>query len=158
MNDKTERLAAEVIEGDRRSIARAITLIEAKGPVAASIIKGVYPYSGRASVIGVTGSPGVGKSTLVDRVTAIFRSQERTVGVLAVDPTSPFSGGAVLGDRVRMQMHAGDSGVFVRSMATRGQLGGLSRATSDAVVILDAAGFNVIILEKYTCKWVHIEF
>ena len=147
MNDKTKRLAAEVIEGDRRSIARAITLIEAKGPVAASIIKGVYPYSGRASVIGVTGSPGVGKSTLVDRVTAIFRSQERTVGVLAVDPTSPFSGGAVLGDRVRMQMHAGDSGVFVRSMATRGQLGGLSRATSDAVVILDAAGFNVIILE-----------
>ena len=157
MSDKTEQLVAEVIDGDRRAIARAITIVEDAGLMAESVIKGVYQRSGRASVIGVTGSPGVGKSTLVDRVIGILRSQERTVGVLAIDPTSPFSGGAVLGDRIRMQTHADDHDVFVRSMATRGQLGGLSRATSDAVVILDAAGFDVIVVETVGVGQAEIE-
>jgi LAO/AO transport system kinase len=140
-------LTPAVLAGDRRAMARAITLVESEGAAAAAIVKGVYHRSGRAYLIGVTGSPGVGKSTLVDRVTAAYRAGERTVGVLAVDPTSPFTGGAILGDRVRMQRHAGDAGVFVRSMATRGQLGGLARATGDAAVILDAAGFDVVIIE-----------
>lgn len=147
MCDKTDRLGAEIVGGDRRSVARAITVVEGKGPAAAALIRRIYPHSGKASIIGVTGSPGVGKSTLVDQATTIFRSRQRTVGVLAVDPTSPFSGGAVLGDRLRMQLHAPDPGVFVRSMATRGKLGGIASASSDAAVILDAAGFDVIILE-----------
>ena len=147
MNTDADRLTGAVLTADCRAIARAITMVEAEGRSAAAIIKAVYPRSGRAYVIGVTGAPGVGKSTLVDRITAALRSRDRTVGVLAVDPTSPFSGGAVLGDRVRMQRHVGDPGVFVRSMATRGQLGGLARATDDAVVILDAGGFEVIVIE-----------
>lgn len=147
MSADAHGLVAGVLSGDRRAIARAITRIEAEGPSAASLIKEVYRRTGRSYLVGVTGSPGVGKSTLVDRITAVLRLRDRMVGVLAVDPTSPFSGGAVLGDRVRMQTHSGDPGVFVRSMATRGQLGGLSRATSDAALILDAAGFDVIILE-----------
>ncbi len=150
-------LTQAVLDGDRRAIARAITLVEAEGPSAAAIIKGVYHRSGRAYLVGVTGAPGVGKSTLVDRILAVLRSRGRTVGVLAVDPTSPFSGGAILGDRVRMQTHAGDPGVFVRSMATRGQLGGLSRATGNAAVILDAAGFDVIVIETVGVGQAEIE-
>ena len=146
MND-ADRLVRAVLGADRRAIARAITVVETDGGSAAAVIKGLHPRSGRAYLVGVTGAPGVGKSTLVDRITAALRARGRTVGVLAVDPTSPFSGGAVLGDRVRMQRHAGDPGVFVRSMATRGQLGGLARATDDAAVILDAAGFDVIVIE-----------
>ena len=157
MNADAHRLSQAVLDGDRRAIAKAITVVEAEGPPAAAIIKGVYRRSGRAYLIGVTGSPGVGKSTLADRITAALRSRGRTVGVVAVDPTSPFSGGAVLGDRVRMQTHAGDLGVFVRSMATRGQLGGLARATSDAAVILDAAGFDVIIIETVGVGQAEIE-
>ena len=150
-------LTQSVLDGDRRAIARAITVVEAEGPAAAAIIKGVYHRSGQAYLVGVTGAPGVGKSTLVDRMLAVIRSRGRTVGVLAVDPTSPFSGGAMLGDRVRMQTHAGDPGVFVRSMATRGQLGGLSRATGNAAVILDAAGFDVIVIETVGVGQAEIE-
>jgi LAO/AO transport system kinase len=148
MNTDSHPLTPAVLAGDRRAIARAITLVESEGATAAAaIVKGVYRRSGRACLIGVTGSPGVGKSTLVDRITAAYRAGDRTVGVLAVDPTSPFTGGAILGDRVRMQTHAGDPGVFVRSMATRGEFGGLARATGDAAVILDAAGFDVVIID-----------
>ena len=157
MSVDAHRLTQAVLDGDRRAIARAITVVEAEGASAAAIIKGVYHRSGRAYLVGVTGAPGVGKSTLVDRMVAALRSRGRTVGVLAVDPTSPFSGGAVLGDRVRMQSHAGDPGVFVRSMATRGQLGGLACATGDAAVILDAAGFEVIVIETVGVGQAEIE-
>ena len=157
MNADAHRLVEAVLDGDRRAIARAITVVEAEGPAAAAIIRGVYRRSGRAYLLGVTGAPGVGKSTLVDRLAAAFQSRDRTVGVVAVDPTSPFSGGAVLGDRIRMQSHAADRGVFVRSMATRGQLGGLSRATGDAAVILDAAGFDVIVIETVGVGQAEIE-
>ena len=157
MNAEVLRLVQEVLDGDRRAIARAISMVEGEGRSAAAIIKGLYHRSGRAYLVGVTGAPGVGKSTLVDRVVAALRSRGSTVGVLAVDPTSPFSGGALLGDRVRMQTHAGDPGVFVRSMATRGQLGGLARATGDATVILDAGGFDAIIIETVGVGQAEIE-
>lgn len=147
MTAGTRELAAGVLEGDRRAVARAISRVEAEGPSAASMVRAVHGRTGRAHLVGVTGAPGVGKSTLVDRLAAVLRSRGRTVGILAVDPSSPFSGGAVLGDRVRMQAHAGDDGVFVRSMASRGRLGGLSRATGDAALVLDAAGFDVIVIE-----------
>ena len=111
------RLAAGVFAGDRRAVARAISRVESEGASAASMVRAVHPRTGRAYLVGVTGAPGVGKSTLVDRLAAVLRARDRTIGVLAVDPSSPFSGGAVLGDRVRMQAHAGDDGVFVRSMA-----------------------------------------
>lgn len=152
-----EAVAGGVLDGDRRSIARAITQVERGGPGATGLLKQIYHRSGRAFLVGVTGSPGVGKSTLVDRLVAALRKQRRTVGVLAVDPTSPFSGGAVLGDRVRMQEHAGDSGVFVRSMATRGQLGGLARATSDAGIVLDAGGYDWIVIETVGVGQAEIE-
>ena len=157
MTADAHALTQGVLDGDRRAIARAITVVEVEGPSAAAIIKGVYHRSGRAYLVGVTGAPGVGKSTLVDRIVTALRSRGRTVGVLAVDPTSPFSGGAVLGDRVRMQTHASDPGVFVRSMATRGQLGGLARATGDAAVILDAAGFDLIMIETVGVGQAEIE-
>jgi LAO/AO transport system kinase len=157
MSVDARRLIQAVLDGNPRAIARAITVVETEGPLASATIKGVYGRSGRAYLIGVTGAPGVGKSTLVDRITAELRVRGRTVGVLAVDPTSPFSGGAVLGDRVRMQAHAGDTGVFVRSMATRGQLGGLARATGDAAVILDAAGFDAIVIETVGVGQAEIE-
>jgi LAO/AO transport system kinase len=140
-------LSARVLACDPRAIARAITLIENDDPLAAGLVSAIFAHTGRAFVVGVTGPPGAGKSTLVDRLTAAFRAQGKTVGILAIDPTSPFTGGAVLGDRVRMQQHALDPGVFVRSMATRGHLGGLARATGDAALILDAAGMNVVIIE-----------
>jgi len=140
-------LVARVLEGDPRAIARAITWIESDLPEAADLVRGLFARTGRAYLVGVTGPPGAGKSTLVDRLTALLRQAGETVGVVAVDPTSPFSGGAVLGDRVRMQAHAGDSGVFIRSMATRGHLGGLARATGEAALVLDAAGKDVILIE-----------
>jgi LAO/AO transport system kinase len=142
-----DALTARVRDGDLRALARAISLIEDESPMAGALVAALYPHSGRAYVVGVTGPPGAGKSTLVDRLTAGFRAAGQTVGILAVDPTSPFTGGAILGDRVRMQAHAGDPGVFIRSMATRGQLGGLARATSEAAVVLDAAGRDYVIIE-----------
>src|SRR5262245_14806490 len=136
-----------VLAGYPRAVARAISLVEDDSEAGRELIGGIYAHTGRAYVIGVTGAPGVGKSTLVDRLVTEARRAGRTVGVLAVDPTSPFSGGAILGDRVRMTAHSNDNGVFVRSMATRGHLGGLAVATSDAVLVLDAAGNDLVIIE-----------
>ena len=140
-------LSDRVLTGDPRAIARAISLIEDEAPSGADLIRRIFANTGRAYIIGVTGPPGAGKSTLVDRMTAALRASGQLVGVVAVDPTSPFSGGAILGDRVRMQAHANDPGVFIRSMATRGHLGGLARATSEVALVLDAAGKDIVLIE-----------
>lgn len=140
-------LSQQVIAGDRRALSRAITVVEDGGKEAAQLVSSVFSRSGRAHVIGVTGSPGVGKSTLVDALITEARKQDLKVAVLAVDPSSPFTGGAILGDRIRMQGHTLDRKVFIRSMANRGHQGGVSLATYDAVRMLDASGFDVIIIE-----------
>ena len=142
-----QALVERILERDRHAVGRGISLIETGSPDGFSLIKALYGRAGRAFVIGVTGAPGVGKSTVVDRLIALLRENGHYVGVIAVDPTSPLSGGAILGDRVRMQAHVGDAGVFVRSMATRGQLGGLAIATHDAIVVLDAAGYDIVLIE-----------
>ena len=143
----TQPLADRVLSGEPRAVARAMSLLEDEAPSTADLMRGIFSRTGRAYLVGVTGPPGAGKSTLVDRLIGAIRADGRSVGVLAVDPTSPFTGGAVLGDRLRMQTHAGDDRVVIRSMATRGHLGGLSRATGDAALVLDAAGFDVVIIE-----------
>ncbi|HXW05045.1 MAG TPA: methylmalonyl Co-A mutase-associated GTPase MeaB [Vicinamibacterales bacterium] len=143
----TRPLADRVRTGDPRAIARAMSLIEDETSAGAALLKQLFPHTGRAYLVGMTGPPGAGKSTLVDRLTTALRTGGQTVGVVAVDPTSPFSGGAILGDRVRMQAHASDPGVFIRSMATRGHLGGLARATSEVALVLDAAGKDVVLIE-----------
>lgn len=140
-------LIDRILKRDPRAIARAITAVENKTTDATPILKALFPNTGRAMVLGITGAPGSGKSTLVDRLIERYRSANQTVAVVAVDPTSPFTGGAILGDRVRMQSHSLDPGTYIRSMATRGHLGGLSQATRDVVSILDAAGFDVVIVE-----------
>ena len=136
-----------VLAGDVRAASRLMRRIDDEDPAATADLQALFPRTGRAYVLGVTGSPGAGKSTLTDRVVARFRAQGKSVGVLAVDPTSPFSGGAILGDRIRMQDHASDPGVFIRSLATRGSLGGLSRATGDCIRVMDAMGKDVIVVE-----------
>ena len=147
MSAKEGSLAARVLSGDVRAAARLMRLVDDAQPSAEPELRAIFPHTGRAQIVGITGNPGAGKSTLVDRLIAHLRLRGKTVGVLAVDPTSPFTGGAILGDRIRMQDHALDEGVFIRSLATRGQLGGLSRATSDCVRVLDAMGKDVVLIE-----------
>src|SRR5215218_4083998 len=136
-----------ILAGDPRAVARAISKVEDGAAGAAELMKAVFPHTGRGLVVGITGSPGAGKSSLVDKLAGLYRSRGERVGIVAVDPSSPFSGGAILGDRIRMQTLGLDPDVFIRSMATRGNLGGLARATVDAVAILDAAGYGKIIVE-----------
>src|SRR5512134_1237700 len=140
-------LAERVLAGDPRGIARLIRNVDDRVPGYREDLRALYPSTGRAHLIGVTGNPGVGKSTLVDRLIEAVRAEGKRVGVVAVDPTSPFTGGAILGDRIRMQRHATDDGVFIRSLATRGHLGGLSRSTFDVVAVLDAMGFDRVLIE-----------
>ena len=137
----------KVIAGDVRTVARLIRDIDDKVPEVRETLKALYAHTGKAYVIGITGAPGVGKSTLVDQMVAHLRKEGKTVGVLAVDPTSPFTGGAILGDRIRMQRHSLDDGVFIRSLATRGHFGGLTQSTRSAIDVLDAMGRDVIIVE-----------
>jgi len=144
---KTEEIVKSVLSGDRRSIAKAITIIENNEPEAKEIIASIYPHTGKAHVIGLTGPGGSGKSTLIGKIVREYRRMGKKVGVVAVDPTSPFTGGAFLGDRIRMQELSTDPEVFIRSMATRNYSGGIAKATSDAVKVLDAAGKDVVIVE-----------
>jgi LAO/AO transport system kinase len=139
--------AAKVRAGDVRAISRAITAIENHSDEAEELLRQLFPHTGKAYLTGVTGAPGTGKSTLVDRLAAYHRKREDRVGVIAVDPTSPYSGGAILGDRIRMQGHASDTGIFIRSMATRGFLGGLARSTAEVALLLDAAGKRQVLIE-----------
>jgi LAO/AO transport system kinase len=157
MSTATMDLIERILHGDPRSVARLITLIDNGTPEAVAALKALYPHTGRAYVIGITGPPGSGKSTLTDRLTGELRQLGKTVGVIAVDPTSPFTGGAILADRIRMQRHSLDEGVFIRSMATRGHLGGLSRSTNDVVDVLDAMGKDYILIETVGVGQAEIE-
>ena len=147
MPERGLELVDSMLAGDRLALARLITLVENRSPLVPEVMRRVHPRTGRAYTVGVTGPPGAGKSTLVDILTARLRKEEATVGVIAVDPTSPFTGGAVLGDRIRMQSHTLDAGVFIRSMATRGSLGGLAGATAAVQKLLDAFGFDRVLVE-----------
>jgi len=140
-------LAERILQGDVRAAARLMKEVDDQVPSAVQELKKIYPHTGRAYVLGITGSPGVGKSTLADKLIAAFRAEGKKVGVLAIDPTSPFTGGAILGDRIRMQTHATDPGVFIRSLATRGAMGGLSKSTNAMVHILDAMGMDIVLVE-----------
>ena len=140
-------LAQRILDGDVRAAARLMTMIENGDAEARAALKSLYPHTGSAHIIGITGPPGSGKSTLADRLTEELRKRDKTVGIVAVDPTSPFTGGAILADRIRMQGHSLDAGVFIRSMATRGHLGGLARATNEIVDVMDASGKEVILIE-----------
>ena len=140
-------LTSQILSGDTRAVARAISIVEREGSESGRLIGLLHAHTGRARIVGVTGPPGVGKSCLVDRLARLWRDAQFSVAVLAVDPTSPFTGGALLGDRIRMNRHTLDPGVFFRSMATRGHLGGLAPTTHDAVSILDAAGFDIVVIE-----------
>lgn len=137
----------EILSGNPRALARAITAIENRAPQSADLLKALFPHTGRARVIGLTGAPGAGKSTLVDQLAREYRKQGKTVGIIAVDPTSPYTGGAILGDRIRMGSHYADPGIYIRSMATRGSLGGLARTTADVASVMDASGRDVILIE-----------
>src|SRR5438552_7838094 len=143
----SDLLLDRIIKGDTTAVARAISKVEDSGAQASDLMKQIFLRTGRALIVGITGAPGAGKYSLVDKLAAFYRKQGERVGIIAVDPSSPFSGGAILGDRIRMQALSLGKGVFIRSMATRGQLGGLARATVDAVAILDAAGYENILVE-----------
>jgi LAO/AO transport system kinase len=143
----TDDTAQSILHGDIRALSRAITTIENHSPESEQLLKQLFPYTGQAYLTGITGAPGTGKSTLVDRLAALHRKKNDPVGIIAVDPTSPYSGGAILGDRIRMQGHANDNGIFIRSMATRGFLGGLARSTAEVALLLDAAGKRQVLIE-----------
>jgi len=143
----SSRLIDRITAGDTSAVARAISKVEGGAPDSSDLMKEIFSRTGRALIVGITGAPGAGKSSLVDKLAAFYRKRGERVGIIAVDPSSPFSGGAILGDRIRMQTLSLDKGVFIRSMATRGQLGGLARATVDAVAILDAAGYEKVLVE-----------
>ena len=146
-NYHSEQMADGIRQGDRFLLARAITMAENEDPRAAKLLAALYPATGHAHIIGITGAPGTGKSTLVTALAQALRAANQSVAIVAIDPTSPFTGGAILGDRVRMRALSGDAGVFIRSMATRGSLGGLSKTTGDVVTLFDAAGFDRILVE-----------
>ncbi len=147
MTRAIEDWAIQIRRGDVRAIARGVTAIENRAPECEELLRALFPNTGKAFRVGITGAPGTGKSTLVDRLAAHFRREKKSVGIIAVDPSSPFTGGAILGDRIRMQGHAADAEIFIRSMATRGSLGGLAEATSDTALLLDAAGKELILVE-----------
>jgi len=147
MTVSVDNWAEQVRAGDVRAISRAVSAIENRAREAEEILRQLFPYTGHAYRVGITGAPGTGKSTLVDRLASYYRAEKKTVGIIAVDPSSPFTGGAILGDRVRMQGHATDSGIFIRSMATRGFLGGLAQATRDTALLMDAAGKQMVLIE-----------
>lgn len=147
LNQRLQNLVKEVRAGDARALARAITIVENRMPGCPELLKELFAFGGQARVLGLTGQPGAGKSTLVDQLARHYRKANSTVGILAIDPSSPYSGGAILGDRIRMQDHFSDPGIYIRSMATRGALGGLARSTADASTVLDASGRNVVMIE-----------
>src|SRR5438128_11934556 len=140
-------VAQQILSGDMRALARAASWVEARRPEAEPLLRELSAHTGGALILGVTGAPGTGKSTLCDQLIRLLRSEGKTVGVIAIDPTSPYSGGAILGDRIRMQQHHADPGVFIRSMATRGWLGGLAAATTEMTMLFDAGGYDVVIVE-----------
>jgi LAO/AO transport system kinase len=143
----SQSLIDQLRSGDPRALARAISTVENHTPGWSELLKALFPHTGRARILGLTGAPGAGKSTLVDQLARLYRKQNRTVGIIAVDPTSPYTGGAILGDRIRMQEHFSDAGIYIRSMATRGALGGLARTTADVTTVLDASGRDLIMIE-----------
>ena len=147
MADSIQSWVERIRAGEVRALARAISTIEDGHPESVALLKALFPLSGRARVIGMTGAPGAGKSTLVDQLAREYRKNDRTIGIIAVDPTSPYTGGAILGDRIRMQAHHADPGIYIRSMATRGFLGGLARATNDVATVLDASGKDLVLIE-----------
>ena len=147
MNSSISTWVEQIRSGNLRALSRAITAVENRTADSHNLLKDLFVHSGHARVVGLTGSPGAGKSTLVDALAGQFRKRQQTVGIIAIDPTSPFTGGAILGDRIRMQSHTGDDGTFIRSMATRGSLGGLSSTTADVATVMDASGRNVVLIE-----------
>ncbi len=147
MNLDIQSWIDQLRSGDVRALARAISAVENRAPGWSNLLKALFPHSGKARVLGLTGPPGAGKSTLVDQLARLYRKDNRTVGIVAVDPTSPYTGGAILGDRIRMQDHFSDPGIYIRSMATRGSLGGLARTTADVTTVLDASGRDLIMIE-----------
>jgi LAO/AO transport system kinase len=147
LNDAAQIWIALLRSGDPRALARAISVVENRRPDSADLLKALFPHTGHARILGLTGAPGAGKSTLVDQLAKHYRKDNQTVGIIAVDPTSPYTGGAILGDRIRMQDHYSDPGIFIRSMATRGSLGGLARTTADVSTVLDASGRDRILIE-----------
>jgi LAO/AO transport system kinase len=147
LNPNIQSLTDQLRSGDVRTLSRAISTVENRAPGWSELLKALFPHSGKAHVLGLTGPPGAGKSTLVDQLARFYRKENHTVGIIAVDPTSPYTGGAILGDRIRMQEHFSDPGIYIRSMATRGSLGGLARTTADVTTVLDASGRDLIMIE-----------